>query len=123
MLDMFDGSGMPLKLYSQDFFDACNVALTSNGVLEINLWGSDKNFDVYLQRIEQSFNSRVLVIPTGRPGNIIVMAFKRVPTELRWDVVREKARALDAELNLDFMGLLECLRDYNPNTNNRISME
>jgi spermidine synthase len=123
MLDMFDGSGMPLKLYTQDFFDACNVALTSNGLMQINLWGSDKNFDVYLQRIEQSFNGRVLVVPTGRPGNIIVMAFKRVPAELRWDAVREKARTLDAEFKLDFMGLLERLRDHNPNTNNRISME
>jgi len=123
MLDMFDGAGMPLKLYSQDFFDACNAALTSHGVLEINLWGSDKNFDIYLQRIEQSFNRRVLVIPTGRPGNVVVMAFKRVPDELRWDAIRAKAKVLDAEFDLGFMDLLERLRDHNPNTNNRISME
>ncbi|MDX1915162.1 MAG: polyamine aminopropyltransferase [Methylophilus sp.] len=123
MLDMFDGKGVPLNMYSQDFFDSCRAALTTNGVLEINLWGSDKNFDVYLQRIEQSFNDRVLMIPTGRPGNIVVMGFNRLPNELRWEPLRQKAKALDAELKLDFMGLLERLRDHNNHTPSRIIME
>lgn len=123
MLDMFDGKGVPLNMYSQDFFDACRNALTPNGVLVTNLWGSDKNFDVYLHRIEQIFNNRVLVLPTGRPGNIVVMAFKRVPTELRWDQVRHKAKELDAAFNLDFMGLLDRLKDRNQHTPSRITME
>lgn len=123
MLDMFDGKGIPLDMYSQDFFDACYDCTTDNGMIAINLWGSDKNFDVYLQRIEQSFDERVLVVPTGRPGNIVVMGFKRVPTELRWEALREKARALDEQWQLDFMGLLERIKDHNANTNNRILME
>lgn len=123
MLDMFDGKGVPLNMYSQDFFDACRNALTQTGVLIINLWGSDKNFDVYLHRIEQIFSNRVLVIPTGRPGNIVVMAFKRVPTELRWEQVRQKAKEIDAEFNLDFMGLLDRLKDNNQHTPSRITME
>lgn len=123
MLDMFDGKGVPLNMYSQDFFDACRLALTQSGVLIINLWGSDKNFDVYLHRIEQIFSNRVLVIPTGRPGNIVVMAFKRVPMELRWEQVRQKAKEIDAEFNLDFMGLLDRLKDNNQHTPSRITME
>ena len=123
MLDMFDGKGVPLNMYSQDFFDTCRATLTPNGMMAINLWGSDKNFDVYLSRVEQSFDGRVLVVPTGRPGNIVVMGFQRVPAELRWEPVREKAKALDVQFKLDFMGLLERLRDHNPNTNNRILME
>lgn len=123
MLDMFDGKGIPLDMYSQDFFDACYDCTSDNGVVAINLWGSDKNFDIYLQRIEQSFDERVMVVPTGRPGNIVVMGFKRVPLELRWEQLREKARALDNQWQLDFMGLLERIKDHNPNTNNRILME
>lgn len=122
MLDMFDGRGVPLNVYSQDFFDACHACVRSQGLLMINLWGSDKNFDIYLQRIEQSFQNRVLMVPTGRPGNIVVMAFKRLPAELRWEALREKAKMLDAEWNLGFMGLLERLRDHNPNTPHRITM-
>ena len=123
MLDMFDGQGVPLNMYSQDFFDACRGALTHHGVLMINLWGSDKNFDVYLHRIESIFDNRVLVVPTGRPGNIVVMAFKRIPGELRWEQIRQQAKALDAELKLDFMGLLERLRDHNNHTPSRILMD
>lgn len=122
MLDMFDGRGVPLNVYSPDFFDACFACVRSQGVLMINLWGSDKNFDIYLQRIEQSFQNRVLMVPTGRPGNIVVMAFKRLPAELRWEALREKSKMLDAEWNLGFMGLLERLRDHNPNTPHRITM-
>lgn len=123
MLDLFDGNGIPPNMYSQDFFDTCKGAIKSDGMLAVNLWGSDKNFDIYLQRIEQSFNNRVLVVPTGRPGNIVVMAFKRVPAELRWEKLRQKAKELDTEFKLDFMGLLDRLRDHNENTNNRILMD
>lgn len=123
MLDIFDGQGIPPNLYAQDFFDTCRQALKPDGMMAVNLWGSDKNFDIYLQRIEQSFNYRVLVIPTGRPGNIVVFGMLRPLQERRWEVIRAKARALDAEYQLDFMGLLERLRDHNPNTNHRIVMD
>ncbi len=123
MLDLFDGNGIPPNMYSQDFFDSCAAAIKLNGMLAVNLWGSDKNFDIYLQRLEHSFNARVLMIPTGRPGNIVVLAFKRVPAELRWEPLRQKAKALDAQFKLDFMGLLERLRDHNNNTPSRILMD
>lgn len=123
MLDIFDGQGIPPDLYAQDFFDTCFAAVKQGGMMAVNLWGSDKNFDIYLQRIEQSFNQRVLVIPTGRPGNIVVFAFTKPLPEARWDALRTKARALDATYQLNFMDLLERLRDHNPNTPHRILMD
>ncbi len=120
IVDAFDSHGVPPDLCSQDFFDSCAEALTADGLMAINLWGSDRNFDVYLQRIEQSFGGRVLVMPTGRPGNIVVFGFRRPPGDLRWVSLRERARTLEADYRIEFLEFVERLRDNNPNTANRL---
>ncbi|HQR50638.1 MAG TPA: polyamine aminopropyltransferase, partial [Methylophilaceae bacterium] len=94
IIDAFDSRGVPADLCSQDFFDSCAEAVTADGLMAINLWGSDRNYDVYLQRIERSFSHRVLVLPTGRPGNVVVFGFRRIPADLRWANLRERARLL-----------------------------
>ena len=123
MIDAFDSFGIPDGMNTQAFFDSCFEALTLDGMLLINLWGSDKNFDIYLQRIEQSFAQRVLILPTGRPGNIVVMAFKRMPGDLRWASLRERAKALEAEHKIEFLQFVEKLREHNNSTNNRLLLE
>jgi len=120
MIDAFDSKGIPSALCSQDFFDSCAEAVTLDGMLVINLWGSDRNFDVYCQRIEQSFNGRMLVLPTGRPGNIIVFGFRRTTADLRWSSLRERAKTLETSHHLEFLQFVEKLREHNPNTSNRL---
>src|SRR5690606_37791288 len=110
-LDAYSSSGLPDELSTQMFFDSCAEALTAEGVLIATLWGSDKRFDLYLSRIEQSFDGRVLVLATGRPGNILVFGFKREPDDLRWASLRERAKALEAEFRIEFLNFVEALRD------------
>lgn len=119
MIDVFDSHGIPADVGSQAFFDDCAAALKSDGMMAMNLWGSDRNFDMYLQRIEQSFNQRVLILPTGRPGNIVVFGFRRTP-DLRWTTLRERAKALESTHKIEFLEFVEKLREHNPNTNNRL---
>lgn len=120
MIDAFDSHGIPDAMCSQDFFDSCAEALTVDGMLAINLWGSDKRFDVYLQRIEQSFSGRVLMLPTGRPGNIVVFGFRRLPPDLRWTALRERAKILEQQHKIEFLQFVEKLRDHNPSSANRL---
>ena len=122
ILDIFDGKGIPPELYSQDFFDSGVEALTPDGILAVNLWGSDRNFDIYLQRIEQAYGGRVLVMPTGRPGNIVVFGFRRPPADLRWATLRQRAKELGQAYNIEFLEFVERLRDNNPNTSNRLTL-
>lgn len=122
ILDAFDSHGLAPELSSQDFFDSCAASLADDGMVAVNLWGSDKNFDVYLQRIEQSFDGRVLLLPTGRPGNIVVFGFRRVPGDLRWASLRERAKALETSYGVEFLEYVERLRDNNPNTSNRLML-
>jgi spermidine synthase len=123
LIDAFDGNGIPPNFCSQDFFDQCSSVLKYDGILAINLWGSDKNFDVYLHRIEQSFNGKVLVLPTGKPGNIAVFGFKREPADLRLASLRERAKKLEQTHKIEFLQFVEKFAEHNSSSNNRLFMK
>jgi len=123
LLDIFDSQGVPPEMYNQAFFDTCEASLRLDGMMAVNLWGSDKNFDIYLQRIEQSFHDRVLVLRTGRPGNIVVFGFKRPPRDLRWSTLRVRAKALQEHHKVEFLDFVEKLKDENLSTSNRLLFE
>src|SRR5450830_105058 len=111
LIDAFDSNGIPPNFCSQDFFDQCTNTLTSDGILVINLWGSDKNFDV-----------KVLTLPTGKPGNIAVFGFKREPADLRLNSLRERAKALEKTHKIEFLQFIDNLAEHNPSSNNRLFM-
>lgn len=113
MVDGYDDRSQVEALASQSFYDDCAAALTPDGVLVVNLWGSDKLFDVYFRRIDASFDGLVLSMPTGRMSNIIVFGFKRSPGNPRWQDLRERARKLQAEFGLEFPDFVEALRSLN----------
>ena len=114
MIDAFDAHGIPPDFCSQDFFDSCENSLKNNGIFAINLWGSDKNFDSYLQRIERSFNNQTLMLPTGKPGNIVVFGFKQTP-DLKIAHLRERAKMLERNHKIEFVSFLDKLCEHNSN--------
>lgn len=118
--DGFDGETLAESLSTQLFFADCNRALTANGVFAINLWGSDKNFPTYLQRISDSFGNLTLCLPSEKHGNIVVFGFKHSQGSPRWDELRARARALEAQYGLDFPRFVDRLRDLNLNTEKRL---
>ncbi len=122
IIDAFDGNGIPADFCSQDFFDRCSHVLSHDGILAINLWGSDKKFDIYLQRIEQSFSGQVLILPTGKPGNIAVFGFKQAPADLRMASLRERAKYLEQSHKIEFLQFVEKLAEHNSSSNNRLFM-
>jgi spermidine synthase len=131
MIDAFDALGIPPGFCSQDFFDSCEATLKHDGIFVINLWGSDKNFDIYLRRIEQSFDDKVLMLPTGKPGNIVVFGFKDMRFKAGLDIpiiqLRERAKALEAQFEkphaIEFLSFLEKLCDHNPHNNKQFFIE
>jgi spermidine synthase len=129
MIDAFDSVGIPPDFCSQDFFDTCEQVLSHNGIFVINLWGSDKNFDIYLRRIEQSFDDKVLMLPTGKPGNIVVFGFKagfKTVPDISSIKMHECAKALEAQFekphHIEFLSFLEKLCEHNPQINNQYLM-
>jgi spermidine synthase len=120
MVDGYDGASVAKPLSSQAFYDACAAALGEDGVLVVNLWGSDRNFDAYFQRIETSFEGQTLLLPAERHGNIIAFGLKRSPGNPRWDELRERARRLEQLYGLEFLRFVEGLRKMNPHSEKRL---
>lgn len=122
MVDGFDGASLAESLITQRFYDDCAAALSERGVLAVNLWGSDKNLDVYVQRIETSFNGLTLCLPSEKHGNVAVFGFKRSPGNPRWDDLRQRARELERTYGLEFLKFVEGLRTLNGHTEKRLSI-
>jgi spermidine synthase len=126
MIDAFDALGIPPDFCSQDFFDSCEAVLKADGIFVINLWGSDKNFDIYLRRIEQSFDDKVLILPTGKPGNIVVFGFKSV-AEIKIAALRERAKILEAQFEkphaIEFLSFVDKLYEHNKHDHKQFFIE
>ena len=120
LVDGYDGVALVEELATDAFYAACARALTREGVLVVNLWGSDRRYADNLQRIEGAFEGQVVCVPALQKGNIIVLGFKRSPVHLRWDELRERARALEAAYGLEFPRFVEVLRRLNPHTDTRL---
>lgn len=79
LADAYDHEGMADTVRGQAFFDACAGVLTEEGVLSVNLWGSDKAlFNQSMARINRSFNNQTMILPVENKGNVIGLASKQV---------------------------------------------
>ena len=119
MVDGYDGRRQAGELATEDFYTQARGALARDGVLVVNLWSSDRDFDVYLQRIERVFES-VVTIPAERRGNVAVLAFNRRPRELRWSKLKARAHELENRFGLGFDVMLEGIREFNPRSDKEL---
>lgn len=120
LVDGFDTNCQVEELATPGFYDNCRAALADDGVLVVNLWGSDQNFDVYLRRIETAFDGMILCLHAERRGNVIVLGFKKSPGTPRWSDLKERAKELEAAYGLEFPRFVEALKEMNPHTEKRL---
>lgn len=109
LLDGFDADFQVAGLASESFYADCANALSRNGVLSVNLWGSDPNFEDYRQRLALTFDQRIISLPAQKRGNVIVFAFAAPPPFQRRKALRQRARQLETALNLPFSDFVEQL--------------
>ena len=74
LVDGFDIHGQPPRLCSQEFYDNCYRALASDGLLVVNLCGFEDGRSI--ERIQRSFDDRVLVVMPEDGENKVVFAIK-----------------------------------------------
>jgi len=110
LLDGFDAGFQVEALASEDFYSRCLQALSPAGVLSVNLWGSDPKFDIYLQRLTEVFDQRIVCLPAEKRGNILVFAFAARPTLQSWQLLQYRARQLEDKLGLPFVRFLDRLK-------------
>ncbi len=106
-LDGFDAHCQVDALATEIFYRQCRDALSQHGVISINLWGSDKLFGQYCQRIEHAFDGRTLKLSAERYGNVVVFAFNAQPKFQHLRQLKFRAAALETQLKLPFTRFLD----------------
>jgi spermidine synthase len=117
LVDGYDAKRIVEDLASESFYLACQAMLRPGGVAVFNLWGSDKSFPVYFERLSAVFGDHLMRLPSERKGNIIVFAFQPPLPDLSLAVLTRQAQELSASLGLEMDDFLFRLRNWNPVSN------
>lgn len=113
MVDGYDAESHVEELATLEFYEHCRTRLAPGGVLIVNLWGGDRQFNDILKRIETAFPDSTLCLPARKPGNVIVFAFRDAPGPLRWEELDQRAAELAALYGLEFPLFVAGLRTMN----------
>jgi len=121
MVDAFDHEGMADGTLSCAFFDSCKALLTPDGLLVMNLWGTDKPLLAQISlNLQQVFGDKLLFLPVRGRGNIIGIAFADhvpVPT---FKALKEKTWQLEAHYGFEFPIYIKDLKRHNPQNFQRV---
>ena len=101
------------RLATQEFYDACFLALAGPGVLVVNFMDDDPALDRQLQRLERAFGGALVAFHAPRDPNVIALALKGFPARVEWQALQRRARSLEARYGLPFSALLPRLRHMN----------
>jgi len=113
MVDGYDAESHVEELATREFYDNCRNRLSSSGILVVNLWGGDRQFNETLKRIESAFPDGTLCLPARKPGNVITFAFRNPPGLSRWVDLEQRADALALQYDLEFSQFVAALRTMN----------
>ncbi len=102
-VDAFDHNSMAASICCEAFFDACKALLKNNGILVINLWGSEKPlFEQVAFWMERVFNQKILFLPVQGKGNVIGLAFSDNCPLYSLKDLRPKALHLENQYQIEF---------------------
>ncbi len=103
MIDAYNHESMALEVSSEKFFDDCRTLLKDDGLLAINLWGTNKDlFNQVTWNMGRIFEWKILFLPVRKRGNIIGFAFRENTPKYTINQLREKAKLLEQQYQIDF---------------------
>lgn len=120
MVDGYDAESQVEALSTPGFYRDCARVLGGSGMLVVNLWGGDRSFTTCVDRIAKAFDGCVACLPAGRPGNIVVLAFKQSPGQPAWQELRTRADSLERNYGLEFARFVLELAAMNPHDRERL---
>ncbi|MCB2426981.1 spermidine synthase [Methylophaga pinxianii] len=121
LVDAYDHLGMSASIEGQAFFDACAGILNDDGLMSINLWGTDRpGFSQSMQRINRSFDNQTLVLPVADKGNVIGLALKQKFNVSQLKKYRPLAESLNQQFDVDLPQSLHDLIKQNISFLNRL---
>lgn len=114
LVDAYDHIGMSASVGVQAFFDACAGVLTAEGVMSINLWGSDRPlFTQTMSRINQSFDGKSMILPVKDKGNVIGLATMQMVTNAALKKLKSSVELQELKLDINLPKSLHDLTRQN----------
>ncbi|OUR63624.1 spermidine synthase [Methylophaga sp. 42_25_T18] len=102
LVDAYDHTGMAASVGVQAFFDACAGILSPDGVMSVNLWGSDNAlFGQTMSRINQSFDGRTMILPVENKGNVIGLAMNKLVTNAALKKLKPQVELQELKFNIN----------------------
>jgi len=121
LVDAYDHISMSKSIGAQSFFDACAAVLSRQGVMSINLWGSDRPlFTQSMARINQSFKGQSLILPVDNKGNTIALASNRLISLAALKKLKPQAIKQEIDYKVDMPKFLHDLLRHNRSLINRL---
>jgi spermidine synthase len=121
MIDAYDHAGMAPEVSSEVFFDNCKTLLAKDGLLIINLWGTDKDmFQQVSWNMGRIFQQRMLFLPVRTRGNVIGFAFGEHMHKPTFKDLIQKAKLLEQRYQLEYLLFLQDFKRHNPNALTRV---
>ncbi len=121
MIDAFDDEGMAETIQGISLFAACKELLTDDGMLVINLWGTNKElFKQIAWEMGVTFNWKLLFLPVRGRGNVIGIAFAEGHSEFSMKALRLRARQLDEQYQIEFLDFIKDLKRNNSSVLSRV---
>lgn len=120
LMDAYSAAGIAPALATREFFAACRSRLRRDGVLSVNLWGSDKRFDHYVEQLSEAFDGQLLLLPARQRGNVVAMAFARDQGSPTWERLCALGGELRSRYGIEFDDFVTDLARMNPSTEHRL---
>ena len=99
------------------FYAACKQLLTINGIIAINVWGSNRQvLNKASECINLSFNHRVLYLPVKGRGNVIAFAFANDFPSVSMQQLQACSELLGAKFSVEYPKFLKDLKRHNRKT-------
>jgi len=122
VVDGFDDEAQAPALVSGDFYDAAWLSLRSPGVLVANFLNDARRLDVWIRRMERSFDGSVVLLPAPADPNMLAFGLKGMPDSIAWSELDARAQRLKARHDLPFSRYLEAMRRSNPHTDRALRL-
>ncbi len=114
MIDAFDHVGMADTMQGVSLFSACKELLADDGILVINLWGTEKDlFKQIAWEMGATFNWKILFLPVRGRGNVIGLAFAEGHSKFSMKELRQRARDLEEQYQIEFVDFIKDLKRNN----------
>jgi spermidine synthase len=120
LVDGFDRNARAGQLDTAPFYAACRAALSTGGVLAVNLFGRGRGFKTSFARLADAFDGRALAFPSCDSGNVIALACDGEPVDIEMDELRARADALKQRTALNLRPSLSRLQLAAPLAGNRL---